>query len=359
MVLLVSAWTCTALAAAPALAATTIGDNLAAVPTNSYYACGSSVPVTELACTLTQIELGEGRAAAGGLVAPAAGVVVRWRVRTGVALAGTTVAKARLALVEGNDRGGARESTYTELPLDEPGVHVYPARLPIAAGERIAVDAIVSGSGDEALPIDHEDSFVGSPAIWSPILATGEERTSGTAPTDGEEFLLNADVEPDADHDGYGDETQDECPGNSALHAGCKALAPAPPLVPAPADKTPPRTKLTYPPRQDFAGAAKVLVRLRSNEAATAVASGQLEVGSGPTKSKGRDIWGLTGVRRQVQAGAKTPLRLRLPRKTREAARQALAQGRKAVVKVVVTATDAAGNRSGATVAVIRPMQRR
>lgn len=118
-------------------------------------------------------------------------------------------------------------------------------------------------------------------------------------------------------------------------------------------DTKAPVTKLTYPPLQDFAGDGEVLVRLRSNESATAVASGQLEVGS--QRKQGREIWGLTGVERNVAARAKVALRLRLPRRTREAAARALANGRKAVVKVVVAATDAAGNRSGATVAVIRP----
>jgi hypothetical protein len=117
-------------------------------------------------------------------------------------------------------------------------------------------------------------------------------------------------------------------------------------------DTKPPRIKLTYPPLQDFVGLKFVLVRVRSNEEATAVASGQLEVGS--QRRSGREIWGLYGVERQVDAGAKVELRLRLPGKTREAAARALAHGHKAVVKVVVDATDPAGNRSGATVAVIR-----
>jgi hypothetical protein len=118
-------------------------------------------------------------------------------------------------------------------------------------------------------------------------------------------------------------------------------------------DTRAPVTKLTYPPLQDFVGGGAVLVRLRSNESATAVASGQLEVGS--QRKQGREIWGLTGVERNVAARAKVALRLRLPRATREAAARALANGRKAVVKVVVAAIDGAGNRSGATVAVIRP----
>jgi hypothetical protein len=118
-------------------------------------------------------------------------------------------------------------------------------------------------------------------------------------------------------------------------------------------DTAAPVTKLTYPPLQDFTAGKTVLVRVRCNEAATVVASGQLEVGS--QQRSGREIWGLYGVERQVAARDKVELRLRLPRQTREAAARAVAKGHKAVVKVVVSAEDAAGNRSGATVAVIRP----
>ncbi len=120
-------------------------------------------------------------------------------------------------------------------------------------------------------------------------------------------------------------------------------------------DREAPRIKLTYPQRQDFTGGKWVLVRMRSNEQATAVASGQLEVGSGSPRKYGREIWGLYGIERQVARGAKVALRLRVPQKTREAAQKALGRGEKAIVKVTVDAEDAAGNRSGAIVAVIRP----
>jgi hypothetical protein len=66
-------------------------------------------------------------------------------------------------------------------------------------------------------------------------------------------------------------------------------------------------------------------------------------------------IYGLYGTSRQVKAGTKTTLRLRLPRKTLEAAQRAFDNGKRIVVKVTVSATDRVGNRSGSTVAAIRP----
>ena len=38
-------------------------------------------------------------------------------------------------------------------------------------------------------------------------------------------ILVNADVEADADHDGFGDETQDACPSDPATQGPCKAGA--------------------------------------------------------------------------------------------------------------------------------------
>lgn len=118
-----------------------------------------------------------------------------------------------------------------------------------------------------------------------------------------------------------------------------------------PTDVKPPKTKLTYPVRQDFLAKKRVLVYLRSSEAATAESSGQLEF----KKGKYTVIYGLYGSTRQVQRHEKATLRLRVPSATREAAERAIGNGRKVLVKVTVSATDAAGNESGKTVAVIKP----
>ena len=48
---------------------------------------------------------------------------------------------------------------------------------------------------------------------------------------------LNADLEPDADGDGYGDESQDQCPGESGPSSGC-----------LPPDTDPPETTITKTP---------------------------------------------------------------------------------------------------------------
>ena len=43
------------------------------------------------------------------------------------------------------------------------------------------------------------------------------------------EVLVQGTVETDADHDGYGDDTQDQCPTDASTHGPCPTSTPAPP----------------------------------------------------------------------------------------------------------------------------------
>jgi hypothetical protein len=332
------------LTASPATAATTIGSSLQGTAEGPV--CSSSGPMqAEHSCTVAQQGPNPLYTAPGGPVAPFGGIVVRWRIVTGTAPAGTVAIEARLHAVRENT-GGAVEGNYTSIPLAEPGLHVFPARLPIAAGERLALDTLITNRASEAawLPMVHYAPEAGLPDEWTPALLGGETRAPSEFPTSSYDVMLNADIEPDADHDGYGDETQDLCPTNSAIHTACPGQ-----LGPPAPDTRPPKTKLTYPVRQDFIGKKLVLVHLRSDEAASVVASGQLEA---PGK---HTIWGIRGAKAPVAAGQRVTLRLKVPHSPLKAAKLALAKGRKVHVKVTLFAVDAAGNRSGASVATIKP----
>ena len=61
---------------------------------------------------------------------------------------------------------------------------------------------------------------------WIPPLPEGNAGTSG--PASGKVFL-QADIEFDGDGDGFGDETQDQCPGVGGPSNGCPATAEPPP----------------------------------------------------------------------------------------------------------------------------------
>lgn len=94
-----------------------------------------------------------------------------------------------------------------------------PVRLPIDAGELVGVN-----SED---PIGF-NGFGGAQMIyWQPALADGAEGYNNLNGA----LSMNVDVEPDADGDGYGDETQDCQPADPAAHESC--------VVPTPTTVTP------------------------------------------------------------------------------------------------------------------------
>jgi hypothetical protein len=53
----------------------------------------------------------------------------------------------------------------------------------------------------------------------------------------GREPLVGGTVEADADHDGFGDESQDQCPSNASTQGPCPTTTPAPTPAPTPTPK--------------------------------------------------------------------------------------------------------------------------
>jgi hypothetical protein len=303
--------TAASLALAAPSQAVTIGSSLAALPSAGEGVCSFSAS-TALAkrCSDAQVALSAGHLAPDGLTAPAAGTVLSWSVRSAAASPNTAKVKLRLRALDAKDEAGAF-TPFVELPLDQPGVHTFPALLAVEKGDRLAVETVVTakGPGIAYAPIAHIEPGVGSLDEWSSQLFPGIDLAPSSSREDAE-LLVSADLN---------------------------------------FDRTPPRTKLTYPLRQNFLVEKEVLVHVRSNEAATAIASGQLEI---PSRHA---IFGLYGVEAEVGARKRVTLRLRLAKNTIKAARRAYANGRKIVIKVTVSAGDAVGNDSGTTVATIRP----
>jgi hypothetical protein len=299
-----------AMAASSPAAVISIGSDLRSLPsaTEGICALGSA---TSRSCTASQAALVPGHLAKGGLTAPASGTIVRWSVRSGVAGPGTASVKLRLRRLDGDD-AIAPTDKFFELPLAAPGIHSFPTLMPIEEGDRLAVETVITGAagGPAYIPILNAEPGVGTLDEWTSRLFPGLDLAPDTT-REGTELLLSAEIDT---------------------------------------DRTAPRTKLTFAPRQDFLASKKATVYLRSNEAATAFASGQIEI-----FNERRAIWGIYGTTREVPRREKTALTLRIPRRAREATEAAVANGRKVVLKVTVSATDAVGNRSGTTVAAIRP----
>jgi hypothetical protein len=313
--------------------AATIGSNLAGPSSGSVCAFQSLEPETRV-CTVGQRELQPGHTAPAGLVAPFDGVIVRWSVLSGTAPPGTGAIKLALRLTD--IASHPEKGPEVELPPSPPGtLHTFGERMPVSAGQPIGVKIAISNRSTEeaGAPIALREKGVGTIDT-----STGEPWAAGTIWDTEEdvELLLNAEIEPDADHDGYGDLTQD-CFPNEAAYNDCGI------------DLYAPRIRPRFAARQAFLRTGVILVRLASNEAATVRALGLLEI-----QGRGGRTYGLRAGRSPVAAGGQATLRLRVRKRALKAAKAAYRDGRMILVTVSVAAIDAAGNERLAA-ARVRP----
>ena len=201
-----------------ASAAVTLGPTDTAAPPDGLTGCGLD------ACTFVNAA-GPGSTFA----APFDGVLVRWRIQTA-----TVVSQWQLRVVREVTPGFWTANGTGPLETAAPGAErTFEARLPIAAGELVAVN----GPGPSASgPLGYRSVAGGTNRRWNPPLADGSAPRASNAAGAGFIGLYNADLEPDADGDGYGDETQDCDPANAAKTTDC-----APPdaqIVKGPKPKT-------------------------------------------------------------------------------------------------------------------------
>jgi hypothetical protein len=208
------------LAAQTGSAAVTIGGSLATEP--------------ETVDKCTNAESGRGCLAvfrfandpAAVLVAPFDGVIVRWRARFGPNTEAQTI---RIRVVQ--DLPPYEYKIISSGPLKSipagPGTYTFAASLPIATGELVGLEG-ESGKGID----DRGQSQVPGGATWiyNPPGMALDGSTTGypTSAGIGTEATFNVEVEPDCDHDGLADESQD-----LSLPPACK---PPPPPVAAPSN---------------------------------------------------------------------------------------------------------------------------
>ncbi len=158
--------------------------------------------------------------------APSDGVVVRWRVLDGDM--GTY--RARVVAPNPAASGGAFHG-YTVLhssaaesvtapaqPLFSK-ISTFQTRLPIPAGAFVGLSVpSFSNQGFQAS---------GGAAVYDEPNDGGDGITVSGISHNGT-ILYDADIEPDADHDGYGDISQDECPSDASTQGPCQSPAAAP-----------------------------------------------------------------------------------------------------------------------------------
>jgi hypothetical protein len=197
------------------LGAVTIGSNLADTP-NISFACSATHQ-----CTVIHASLQSSLQAPGGITSPMDGVVVRWRVRSASSPGTLTL---RIVKPNGSGQFTGDGTGAPVTPVTDGSVNTFATRLPIHAGEQIGVDCCnavsdflfhSTGNASDAF------SYFGGGGGDQPDLVDGEPFRSPQGTNANIELLVNADIEADADHDGYGDETQDLCPTDPTTQGPC------------------------------------------------------------------------------------------------------------------------------------------
>lgn len=157
--------------------------------------------------------------------APADGVITKFRIRAFGAGASVTF---RLAdITQSADKSSATANPAGTGPTvnikgvpdtnNNAVIEEFPARLPVKKGNHLAIDtssanAIYNSSGSKF-------SYVFAPPL---VEGQGQRASSDSA----SELLVAATVEPDADKDGFGDETQDMCPSDPRQQGACDTTGP-------------------------------------------------------------------------------------------------------------------------------------
>jgi hypothetical protein len=199
---------------AAASAATEFGDNCAANKVTA-----AAVPFTLFATTAIGDPL--------SLTAPSAGVITKWMLNQSPVEALTIPQTLRVLHPTGpNTVQVVGEATQTVTT----GSNSFETRIPVQAGDRLGL----SGVGEKAIlfceqggPKSLLNIFENTGGVGSTVTIETKNQSETEA-----RLPVSAVIEPDADGDGFGDETQDKCPTNASTQGPCPpALAPATPIT--------------------------------------------------------------------------------------------------------------------------------
>jgi hypothetical protein len=190
-----------ALGSTSASAATEFGDNCTGTSS-------TNTPATLFALTAVGNPL--------PLTAPTSGVITRWKSSLGPipGLHPQTLRVLRQNSVNTVQIVGESPGSVS------PGVSVFDARVPVLVGDRLGL----YGTGPKGVffcEVPGPESIFG--VVPGAIGTVGQTVGFAQVPDDAG-IPVAALIEPDADNDGYGDETQDKCPQSAASHGDCPVV---------------------------------------------------------------------------------------------------------------------------------------
>jgi hypothetical protein len=194
-----------AFSAASASAATEFGDNCVA---NQVTALGND-PLTLFAFTATSDPL--------PLPAPSSGIITSWKLNQTFGPIATPLA---LKVLRQTGPSNVQVLGESAPAIPTIGPNTFDTRIPVQAGDRLGL----FGEGNE-LPFcqapgeENEIGLFEGAAVGANVEFFKLEAEEARIP-------VAAVIEPDADADGFGDETQDKCPQNAAVQAPCPVIPP-------------------------------------------------------------------------------------------------------------------------------------
>lgn len=142
------------------------------------------------------------------VVVPFSGVITKW----GFTFPSTAPFTTNLITVRGADPNWTVTSVTAAVPIDSAETSV-PTRISVQAGDRIGMAPVGLGCATTAA-----DTLAKATAASNPTVGTAYTTSTTTAASSTD---LTAHLEPDADGDGYGDETQDACPQSKLYQTAC------------------------------------------------------------------------------------------------------------------------------------------
>src|SRR4051812_42090824 len=173
-----------------------------------------------------------------------------------------------------------------------------------------------------------------SSTIAAAFAGTPDGSTATPQLSLGARGYLNADIEADADHDGYGDQTQDGGPTDAATQGPCP-----PPVV---VDKLPPNVK-SYRGAAHLSRSGRVSFFLSSSEQASGSVTATLGL------PKAAKVVRFMRHALHLNAGARTKVTLRLSKRNAALVRRALTKRGHVTAKITILLKDSAGNKTTKT----------
>jgi hypothetical protein len=155
------------------------------------------------------------------LTAPVSGVITKVKVQNLIPFPFTVPTQVKLLRSAGGN-------TFTNVSQVDVQVGVGQttanARMPVQAGDRLGLHG--TPFSYEGIPIEGISIYCEVPGVLGAALSdVGVSSSANFEPAIEGRVPLAATIEPDADNDGYGDETQDACPQSASVQVACPPVA--------------------------------------------------------------------------------------------------------------------------------------